>query len=161
MGNRIDLISKILIWGCLAFGFIYFVSPFSCSKNTKMAANAFQVSTLDNISPEAKDLVSRSLPKIREACPGLEKFGTDLKNNIIHDYMGLDEKESRKVTIEVVVPNGESIIPDRYRAWGQHCYLDVSADGSSLSVAKTACKSVCMDEDFNNDDGSNLVLSLQ
>ena len=118
---------------------------------------SFNISIPDNLSPEAKTLVTQSWPKVKEVCPGLDKYGGTLKFVQIEDNL----KFLNKVTVEILVPDGSSEIPGSYRAWGHHCFLDIASDGKSVGIAKRPCKAVCLDQVVDgtaNDNGNDMVL---
>lgn len=76
----------------------------------------------------------------------------------------MPDDEYKKVTIKFMVPDGQSDIPSSYYAWGHHCFLDIDSAGKTVSIAKGACKAVCLDQVIKgtiHDDGADLVLPLQ
>lgn len=89
------------------------------------------------------ELVTKSLPAIRRACPGLDKYSSSFeKARIENNYRTsilFDVRESSKV-------------PGAYKAEGHTCYLEIDSTGKSIYVEKLACKSICLDQ-LNTPDG--------
>jgi len=112
-----------------------------------------------NLGPHAKNLAEKSIPKIRAACPGLNKYGNALVYKGIEDSLNY----ANKITVMFNVSDDKSDIPNDYRAWGHSCYIDVDASGEKISIAKSPCKAVCLDQDItgtSNDTGNDMVISL-
>lgn len=128
----------------------------ACSPQKEM-----QIVIPENISHTAKQLIIKSLPKIKRVCPGLNKYSRSLQQAEIIDDLNSEFVEYRRVTISFKVSDGKSDIPNSYRAWGHTCYMDISPDGKFLTITKDPCKSVFTDLQVENSTGSNLILTLQ
>ncbi|MDH1007404.1 hypothetical protein N5J43_00725 [Pseudomonas nicosulfuronedens] len=89
----------------------------------------FSVSTQD-------ELVLTSLPSIRQACPGLDKYAGSFQNARV---------EPQFRTAIVFDINERNAIPAPYKAGGHSCFIEIEKDGSAILVEKLACKSVCLD----------------
>lgn len=125
-----------------------------------LSDNDMSLNVPANISAPAKKLVVDSFPKIRKACPGLDKYSETLRQTDIIDSLNAEYAEYRKVTIVYQVPDGKSDIPGSYRAWGHTCYLDIAADGKSIAISKDPCKSVFTDNLIEERTGNDLVIQL-
>jgi hypothetical protein len=127
-----------------------------CSKQTPQE---FNLNIPDHLSQEAKDLLTETWPKVRKAAPGLDKYASVLKIININESLTLSDEERQHVTVEFLCPDDRSIIPGAYRSWGQHCFLEITRDGTVLSISKKACQSVCLDQEITTSH-SPLRLSL-
>lgn len=121
----------------------------------------------ESLSPRAKQVVDTAWPRIKAKFPGLHKYGDSVKVVAIEDMMSdRVDTEYRKVTIKLQVPYGKSSVPTSYGAFGHSCYLDISSDGSTVSVAKRPCKALLLDMPIDgtgneHDNGNDMVVSLQ
>lgn len=83
------------------------------------------------------ELVTKSLPAIRRACPGLDKYSSSFeKARIENNYRTsilFDVRESSK-------------IPEAFKAGGHTCYVEIDSTGKSIYIEKLACKSICLDQ---------------
>ena len=112
-----------------------------------------------NLNPQAKQIASDAWPKIQKACPGINKYSSDLRIEGVEDNL-----DYNKVTIKIKLPDGSSSIPADYAALGHNCFLDIAKDGKSVSIAKNACKAVFMDkkiEGTTDDTGNDFVINLK
>lgn len=82
-------------------------------------------------------LVVQTLPSIRHACPGLDKYSQVLENVRI--------EENFRKSILFDVPESARI-PDAYKAGGHTCYLEIDSSGKSIFIEKSGCKSICLDQ---------------
>lgn len=156
--NGLLVIIGLIIVASLVTGIAIRIFPVNkTSANQGNTSTEMQIIIPDNISQAAKTLVVQALPKIKRACPGLDKYANTLKYTGIEDM--LDYNNLKKVTIVFAVPDNSSDIPNDYMAWGHNCFLDISADGTKLAIAKSACQSVCIDDVIDNS-GKNLILNL-
>lgn len=83
------------------------------------------------------ELVLKSLPAIRQACPGLNKYAADFENARV--------EQQYRTSIVFHIPERSSI-PDSYKAAGHNCFIEIEGDGSAILIEKLACKSVCLDQ---------------
>lgn len=128
-----------------------------CSRSQEV-----KLPTVEKLSPQAKELLLVAWPKMKTKLPGLNKYGNAVTVVDIQDFLNNDP-EYRKLTIELVVPDGESDVPSEYKAWGNHCFVDISSDGQTASFTKRACKAVLLDQNVfgtEHDNGDNLVIQL-
>jgi hypothetical protein len=97
------------------------------------AESASTVFTLTSNDP----LVSKALPAIRQACPGLDTYASQFKQiRIENNY---------RTAIVFDIPEAARI-PNTYKASGHTCFIEIAPDGSGIFVEKAACKSVCLDQ---------------
>ncbi|MBT2294531.1 hypothetical protein [Pseudomonas fluorescens] len=83
------------------------------------------------------ELVVNTLPAIRDACPGLDKYAQSFENVRVGGHF--------RTAILFDVP--ESItIPATYQAGGHTCYIEIDSDGKTIYIEKLACKSICLDQ---------------
>lgn len=90
--------------------------------------SVFEVST-DNT------LVNDLLPKIRQACPGLDAYSSEFVNIRVQD--------NYRTTIAFDIPQSAKL-PPYFMAEGHSCYVEIGGDGAEVFVEKGACKSVCL-----------------
>ena len=98
----------------------------------------------DNLSQENKALVVDAWPKVKKACPGLDRYAKGIKFEGIQNNFNVD--------VVVSVPESGSGVPDRYMASGQTCSFGISQNGKTLSVAKEGCKALCLDRGITADE---------
>lgn len=89
------------------------------------------------------ELVINTLPAIREACPGLDKYA--------HSFETIRVESHFRTAILFDVPESTTI-PAAYKAGGHTCYVEIDSDGKSIYIEKLACKSICLDQ-LNTPDG--------
>lgn len=89
------------------------------------------------------ELVVKTLPAIREACPGLDKYA--------HSFESVRVKGHLRTAILFDVPDSTTI-PASYQAGGHTCYVEIDSDGKNIYIEKLACKSICLDQ-LNTPDG--------
>ncbi|TBV10238.1 hypothetical protein DNK08_07105 [Stutzerimonas kirkiae] len=101
-----------------------------CGKEPPKEPSVFNVDTQD-------ELVIKSLPATRQACPGLNRYASD--------FQDIRVEQQYRTTIVFHIPE-RSGIPDAYKAGGHNCFLEIEGDGSAIFLEKLACKSVCLDK---------------
>lgn len=109
----------------------------------------------DGTTPDIQKLLTQAWPKIKENCPGLDRFADALK------FKGIEDNYA--VSVVYQIPESGTSIPDHYMAGGHTCYFDVSQDGKKLTVAKEGCKAVCLGRAIQRDEAINqgdLVIPL-
>lgn len=102
----------------------------ACGGDAPEQPAAFNVVTKDK-------LTLASLPSIRQACPGLDKYAGSFRNTRV--------EEQYRTTIAFDV-NDRNTIPELYKAAGHSCFVEIEKDGSVILIEKKACKSVCLDQ---------------
>lgn len=100
-----------------------------CGEEAPKASSVFSVDTQD-------ELVTNTLPAIRQACPGLNKYAGD--------FQDVRVEEQSRTTIVFHIPERNSI-PEAYKADGHNCFVEIENDGRAILIEKAACKSVCLD----------------
>lgn len=126
-----------------------------------VAACSSKSSTLEPKVPESLDATERQVitsawPKVRKACPGLDRFASALQPQ------GVESNQRLDVVFEV--KEGDASIPSNYMASGHRCFFGISRDGASLAVAKEGCKAVCLGRPIQSDEplaSKDLLLTLQ
>lgn len=104
----------------------------------------------DGLSSEVRSIVEVGWPKVRAACPGLDKYASDLEFIEISDnFSYASSKSAERVEVVFHVKNEPSSIPSGYTANGNNCFFGISRDGKQLSVPKHACASLCEDQDID------------
>lgn len=104
----------------------------------------------DQASRSAKAIAQDVLPKLLEACPGLNDYAPDLT------FVGLDDmsdpifKESSGVGMKFKVADRPSIVPGRFLVGGHTCEYRVTTDLRTLIIQKTACASVCLEREVEH-----------
>lgn len=102
----------------------------ACGGDAPKQPTVFNVATKD-------ELVLASLPSIRQACPGLDKYAGS--------FQGSRVEEQFRTTIAFDI-NERNAIPEPYKAAGHRCFVEIEKDGSAILIEKNACKSVCLDQ---------------
>lgn len=82
-------------------------------------------------------LVVQTLPSIRHACPGLDKYSQVFENIRVEGNF--------RTSILFDVPE-TARIPDAYKAGGHTCYLEIDSSGKTVFIEKLGCKSICLDQ---------------
>lgn len=82
-------------------------------------------------------LIEKTLPSIRQACPGLDKYAGQFESVRV---------ESQYRTAVVFDIPDAARLPDAFKAGGHTCFLEIDDNGSTLFIEKLACKSVCLDQ---------------
>lgn len=95
-----------------------------------LASSVFSVSSED-------PLIINTLPAIRQACPGLDKYSQAFENIRVEDNF------RTSVVFDVQESN---TIPEAYKASGHTCYIEVDSKGKNIFIEKLACKSICLDQ---------------
>ena len=108
----------------------------------------------DNTPIEVKQLLESNWNKTRLACPGLDKYTEALEFvKIDNNFNYADRPENQRAWAEYIIKENQNSTPG-YILTGNHCFLEISRDGKTLSVDKGACKSLCMDKDLRGTDGA-------
>ncbi len=128
--------NKLVQWGAL----LTVTMLAACSPDTEKTE--FRVDT-------SNALVKSSLPSIRKACPGLDKFASELGAVRI--------QENLRTTLVFDVPDSAQV-PSDYKAAGNTCFIEIEGDGKSAVIEKAACKAICLDR--IESPGKQLVLNL-
>lgn len=97
---------------------------------TLPSAPVFNVNTDD-------ELVLKTLPAARMACPGLDRYADQFESVRVENHF--------RTSIVFHVPEA-SKVPDAYKAGGHNCFIEIENDGGAILVEKLACKSVCLDQ---------------
>lgn len=121
----------------------------------------FSISIPNTLSREARLLLLESLPKMRRAAPGFDRYAKDLTVvNIDEALLNFSDPGYRRLTVQMTLPRTPNFIPNEYKAFGENCFVDISRDGRWMTISKTSCKSVLLDErvDYTPDP---LVLELR
>jgi len=100
-----------------------------CGKESSVPS-VFAVSSDDQV-------VIKSLPGVRQVCPGLDKYAQTFRNIRVEDHF--------RTSIIFDVPE-TARIPDAYKAGGHTCYVEIDSAGKSIFIEKLACKSICLDQ---------------
>ncbi|GLS13620.1 hypothetical protein [Hydrogenophaga electricum] len=97
--------------------------------------------------PEVAEVIQPAWPKVLKACPGLQRYWSDLENAGTEDNRSFAPPEARRVSLLLKVAGSPKTIPGAFGAQGHTCTFEVTPDGSTLTVPKLACASVCLGED--------------
>ncbi|MDG9783687.1 hypothetical protein [Metapseudomonas otitidis] len=98
-----------------------------CSEEAQQASS-FNVVTQN-------PLVIEALPSIRQACPGMDIYSSELKNVTVQEYY--------RTTIVFDVPETAKL-PPLFRAGGHTCFIEIDSDGKGIFIDKGPCKSICL-----------------
>lgn len=100
-------------------------------------ASVFTVNT-DNT------LVQKTLPTIRQLCPGLDKYAGEFSD------INVDDGYYFRTTLKFHIDENAKI-PNEYAAQGNNCFIDIN-DDSTVTIHKSACQSVCLDHESSHDE---------
>ncbi len=100
---------------------------------------------------ESQDaLVMKTLPAIRQACPGLDVYSGD--------FLNLRVQNNHRTTIAFDIPETAKL-PPLFGANGHSCFIEISSEGKDIIIDKAPCKSVCLNRSQVPD--GQLILPLQ
>lgn len=100
----------------------------ACGDESSRQASAFNVETQDA-------LVVKTLPAIRQACPGLDVYSSE--------FLNVRVQENYRTTIVFDISETAKL-PPLFRAYGHSCFVEISPDGKDIFIDKAPCKSVCL-----------------
>ena len=109
---------------------------------------------------EVKQLLQANWPKIKQACPGLDKYAKDLQSDGVEDNFDVARPDVQRASVKLNVSDNAQI-PAEYRSRGHTCYYEVSRDGSKLTIPKRPCVSICLDKDMSKDNSDPFTISLK
>lgn len=133
------------------------LSLFACSDEPKQSLN---LSIPDNTNPEVKQLLQNNWNKIKQACPGLDKYAKDLQADGIEDNFAFADPPIQRASAKFKVSENAEI-PAEYRSRRHTCYYEISRDGSKLTIPKRPCVSVCLDKDMSKDNSDPYTIPLK
>ncbi len=125
------------------------LSLFACTDETKSSLN---LSIPDNASAEVKQLLQTNWPKVKQFCPGLDKYADALQFDKIEDNFSFAPSDAQRVSIEYIIKTDQHKTPG-YMLAGNRCFFEISRDGKTLMIDKGACKSLCKDQDLRGTEG--------
>ena len=114
----------------------------------------------DNTKPEVKQLLQANWPKIKQACPGLDKYAKDLQPYGVEDNFDYADPDVQRASTKFKVSD-KAEIPAEYRSRGHTCFFEVSRDGSKLTIPKRACMSICLDKDMSKDNSGQFTIPIK
>lgn len=105
----------------------------------------------DGLSGEVKSLVEIGWPKVKAACKGLNKYANDLEfQEIFDNFSYASSKDAERVSIVYKVNENSSLVIGGHVVSGHNCFFQISRDGSSLSIPKRPCASLCEDREIDD-----------
>ncbi|WP_052760868.1 MULTISPECIES: hypothetical protein [Photorhabdus] len=114
-------------------------------ESEKAPAPVFSIATDD-------PAINQLLPTIRKMCPGLDKYADQFTDITVYENSYLS-----RTTIKFHIDENTKL-PNDYIADGNNCFLDIEDNETVLSISKSACQSVCLDQ--QNVPGGTLELKL-
>ena len=133
----------------------------ACSDEKPSSAQPLPAVTVPTTaSAGVADVVAAAWPKAIQACPGLVKFATDLSFVGVEDNYSVAPPHARRIDVKFKVAESPKQVPAEYRAFGHTCFFSLSPDGTKLSIAKTACASICLDS-ASSSSGGDLTVGLK
>lgn len=102
--------------------------------------------TFQVIPPEDKALGARAkaiLPTILRACPGLYRYADDLSQASVRPSIMSGFEGGITFEFEVAANPKQLPPPLKVRSASNHCFIEVSSDGSHAYIGKRACHSIC------------------
>lgn len=104
-------------------------------------------------SPEAVALVTNNWDKFLNLCPGLSKYQealTFVNLNERLDPEWFTESWERGVDVNFKVSDNPDLTPIEFIVRRHTCQYFISADGSELTIYKSMCASLCVDEHLDH-----------
>lgn len=106
-------------------------------------------------NPQAVAIVTDNWVKFLNMCPGLSKYQDALTFGRLYDHLDLDPEwySEEELGVEFtfkVSHHPDLIIPVEFMVYGHTCYYFISADGSELTISKSMCASLCVDEPLDH-----------
>lgn len=112
-----------------------------CSDQVKSELN---LAIPEGVSAETKALVTAGWSKVKAACPGLNEYASSLQLKTIEDnFAYASSKDAERASIVFNVNESRSIVIGNQVVSGQTCSFEISRNGSTLSVPKRSCASLC------------------
>ena len=130
----------------------YLTALLLAAATTTAWADMTNVSVPGNVSKGVKETVATAWPKAVKACPGFKKYEGDLSFKGVEDNYSYAPDNAKRIEVIFKVSESPKQIPSAYRAFGHTCYFSLSPDGSTLSISKSSCASVCADQSGLNGD---------
>lgn len=131
----------------------------SIGNSEKQEPQPLRINISAQLNSEAANTISTAWPKVIATCPGLTKYSSEMTFEQIYENFGIStDKSAERISVQVKMPTGPTIIPAEYRTYGHTCYFEVSRDGKALLIAKGACQSACLDKETSL--GRDMVLPL-
>jgi hypothetical protein len=96
-----------------------------------------------DINPQIKQVVEVAWPKMLAACPGLNRYASDLSFAGVEDNLAYAPDDAKRIEVKFRVAESPTRIPVSYRAFGHMCYFGVTPDGKKLTISKSPCASIC------------------
>jgi hypothetical protein len=109
-------------------------------------ADLTTISVPASASKGVKETVAAAWPKAVKACPGFKKYEEDLSFKEVEDNYSYAPAHAKRIEVVFKVSESPKQIPGAYRASGHTCYFSISPDGSTLSISKSPCASICADQ---------------
>ncbi len=109
-------------------------------------SNEVSVLTAADLAPGLglNDAQLAALEDARKVCPGLDDYSPDLRVVKI-DVPAIAEP----IIFAFDIPGKPQHVPDTFKAWGQHCEIELDDDRASAS--KRVCASACLRRPFDGD----------
>ena len=104
----------------------------------------------ESTTQEAKTLIETKWSSVKEVCPGLDKYAPSLKFDGVSDNFDYAPEHAQRATIKFIISENDSLIPNKYAAWGHNCFYEILRDGSQVMIPKQACQSICLDKVSKN-----------
>lgn len=120
----------------------------ACGKSE--AAKVFQVQP----NPELSAQLKTALPKLLNACPGLNTYAADFSQATLSRPELIDMQDGIELTFMVVDKPQTLPSPLNVRSAGNRCYIDINAEATQAYIGKRACHSLCDGKWHNNDPDS-------
>ncbi|NDK99460.1 hypothetical protein [Photorhabdus bodei] len=125
--------------GSVTIIFVFMI--FGCGEmDIQKIADTSTVSTLKFIVKTDNPLVQKLLPTIRKMCPGLDKYADQFTDITVYE-----NSYPSRTTIKFHIDENAKLLND-YMANGNNCFLDIEDNETVLSISKSACQSVCLDQ---------------
>lgn len=141
--------AKDMIIGVLTLVFIGWL-VIQYSSDNEASQSEISLTVPDGLSAEVKSLVESAWPKIKAACPGLNKYANNLEFQEIYDNFRASMPGAERVSIVIKVKENSSLVVGGHVVSGHNCFFEISRDGTRLSIPKRPCASLCEDRAIDN-----------
>lgn len=124
-----------------------FVAAILCGCSQEQQQLTFEMPS--DINPQIKQVVEVAWPKMLAACPGFNRYASDMSFAGIEDNLAYAPDDAKRIEVKFKVTESPVRIPVSYRAFGHTCYFGVTPDGKKLTISKSPCASICANSEIS------------
>ena len=109
----------------------------------------------ESTPPEVAARIKAMWPAIVDRCPGLKKYWPSL------EFRGVETFPECSAALAFKVTEEPGHFPAQYRSWGHNCWLCIADDGSTVTIWKSACQELFLDQPIADVTKGPLVLRFR